>query len=283
MTNAVENSSTNTLYHLHRWADFSMIFAFPAIGFACGGWGEGTWQQSDAWTAARTAAQRIVNTPLPTTEGESVIAAMECFKTSSHVLPSNDESVLLGRVSVQKTTYGDKPGIFVSENSNTFRRIGFPKEAVFQSKLGPVVAHNLELATWDGHQFEEQGRNLPVESAPLLKRLGLPTDFNADNYAFQSEWFLGDRLTIVGRVTKEPNGFKITPPANRDSFVVTSHNKIDFINNRRFNPRTACRVGFIASATIFCAGQYLYGRVRDELMARDKWFCRPGPRDPILD
>ena len=186
--------------------------------------------------------ENTAGTLLPHMEGESAMTALECLGDSLQILPTTDEQVLLGRVSVKETstnsgsgvvyTYGGGGGSlgFARTSSTHHNKVqfGFPEKMSLESALGPVIAHNLDLATWDGQETKTH-HYYPKESAALLRKLGMRCNFCADGYKIRSEWFNDRVLTIFGQVTRKNGIFEITPPNNNSPFIVTRDKPFVFI------------------------------------------------------
>lgn len=210
--------------------------------------GAGIWFNVRARTEESFVAdlESSANTALPLVDSQSVHAAIECLSHSTLILPTNNEPVLLGRVSVKETstsygegiafTYGSSglsPG--VTSTTSIFTNIvqfGFPEKLLLESKTGPVTAKNLDLAIWDG-SYLEKDYHKPKDCTPLLRTLGIRSNLSADNYEITTEWFKGKNLTVFGCVTRTHEGIIIGPSTNNRHFIITQKTPQDFIQRWR--------------------------------------------------
>ncbi|MCH9612285.1 MAG: hypothetical protein S4CHLAM102_07710 [Chlamydiia bacterium] len=171
-------------------------------------------------------AKNALNAKLPKETGESVYGTIMCTAESDKVYEAlKDHPVMLGRVRVKEDHF--------SMTSSRKHTIPFPETIHLKSAFGPVVAHRLHWAEWNGH-LETTEYKKPIEAELELTRLGLGVNQDAPQYIIKNEGFKpGTSLTIFGKIVKREEGFEVHPPERANPFIVTTEDKDAYIRSEK--------------------------------------------------
>lgn len=197
-------------------------------------------------------------------DGEITYIALRCRNDDSlqtTTLPTDRKSVLIGRIRIKETT-----NVRVLSNDDVRTTVlGFPEKALLTSKVGAIVAYNLDLAEWYDAEKEKNWHS-PAEATIPLRNLRQPVNQTAEVYSITREWYPRGEVTIFADVSKKGDHYEINYPREKRPFIVTKLNPKDFVEQTYDKAKSSKGVGkfFAISAVVLGIGAFAADKMKSD-------------------
>ena len=217
--------------------------------------------------------------------GESIYAVITCSGKGirSDLFPT-EQPILFGRIKIKESTettdvglaYGGKHTsvVMTSHTDERTTMVSIPECPEFESDVGPVSAEDLENADYED-MYWEKCLLYPKDANPLLKKLGMRTNFSADRYDLSKIWYEAHQKPFIfAELSRKENGFRINMPKQGHFFIATKTPQA-LMEQATINSMRAmrnARFSFVASVAF--AGVALYKKVEMDAeieRARGRW------------